>query len=349
MALPPDRLRLQRWTFLVLFAAAAYLFWLTAEPLWVPLFLGLLAAVGAYPAHKRFVARSPARAALSAALLTAGVLVATLATMAFVVTVVTSQLVVAARSAREHYQHGGTAELLGPTLSALLERVGLHPAELLQKLSQSFEALAGNAARVTGAVVITSLNSILIIIFAALTTYYLLREGAEITRWLVDALPLPDAQVWELVNNFRDVTRAMLLGTGATALYQGVIAFFGYWICSVPNPVLWASLTGVASLLPGIGTALVWAPMAIYLFAVGKVVRGLLMIAWGAVLVVGVADYVLRPRLLGSKVRMNELLVFIAIFGGIEAFGLLGLILGPIVTALLVSLTRIYLREYRPK
>jgi predicted PurR-regulated permease PerM len=176
-----------------------------------------------------------------------------------------------------------------------------------------------------------------------------LREGAEITDWLVTVLPLPDAQVRELVSNFRDVTQAMLLGTFATAFYQGGISFLGYVIAGVPNAILWASLTGVASLLPGIGTALVWAPLSIWLLATGRIVLGLVLLAWGTLLIVGIADYILRPRLLGSKVRMNELLVFIAIFGGIEAFGLLGLILGPIVTALFVSLIRIYQRDYRPR
>ncbi len=346
---PPERMRLQRWTFLALFAAAGYLFWRTAEPLWVPLFLGLLVAVGTFPLHKRIVARSPKRAALSAAGLTAAILIASLAVLGFVLAIVSTQLVQLARTASEHYKHGGTAELLGPKLHGFLARVGVDPETLVGKVAQAAEAAAGNVAHATGTLVAFSLGGVVVVVFAALTSYYLLREGEEITAWLVDVLPLPDGQVWELVRNFRDVTQAMLLGTGVTALYQGVISVIGYWVLGVPNPGLWASLTAVASLLPGIGTALVWAPLSIWLLATSAIGRGLGLIAWGMVLVVGVADYVLRPRLLGTKVKMNELLVFIAIFGGIEAFGLLGLILGPIVTAVFVALVRIYQREYRPR
>jgi predicted PurR-regulated permease PerM len=117
----------------------------------------------------------------------------------------------------------------------------------------------------------------------------------------------------------------------------------------VPDAIVWASLTGVASLLPGIGTLLVWVPVGGYLLASGSIGKGIGLLAWGSVVIVLVADYVLRPWLVKAKLRMNDLLVFIAIFGGIEAFGVVGLILGPIFVALFVSLLRIYQREYRPR
>jgi len=349
MVVPPERARLQRWTFLVLFIFSAYLFWRTAEPLWVPIFLGLLIAIGTYPLHRRLVARSPRRASLFAAALTAGVLLVSLATLGLVLAIVSSQLVSIGRSANEHFRHGGAAELLGPRLNAFLIRLHVDSGTILQVIGQAAEAAAGNVAHATGTILAASVGTLVALVFAALTSFYLLREGAEITSWFVRIVPLPDGQVWELVRNFRDVTRAMLLGTGATALYQGIISFLGYWVLGVPNPLLFASLTAVASLLPGIGTALIWAPLSIWLLVSGGIGRGLALLVWSALSVVGVADYVLRPRLLGNKVKMNDLLVLIALFGGIEAFGLLGLILGPIVVALFVALVRIYEREYRPR
>jgi predicted PurR-regulated permease PerM len=348
MTEPPDRVRLQRWTFLVLFAFSGWLFWRTAAPLFVPLFLGILVAIGVRPLYVRLVARSPRREAAVAAGLTAAVLLIGIGVLAFLLTVVSAELVSFARSALEHYKHGGTRELLGPRLSALLQSAGGEPESVLKRVAQSAEAAAGRLAELTGTIVVTSLNGLVVLIFTALTSYYLLREGGRILDWLVGALPLPPEQVLELAKDFRDVTQAMLLGTGATAVYQGVIAFVGYLIFQVPSPLLWAALTGVASLLPGVGTTLVWAPIAIWLVATGHIGLALGVVAWGVVLIVGVADYLLRPRLLGKKVRMNELLVFIAIFGGIEAFGLLGLILGPIFVALFVSFVRIYEREYKP-
>ena len=349
MSLPPDRISLQRWTFLVLFLASGYLFWRTAEPLWVPLFMGVLVAVGCFPIYQRLVKRSPAREALVAMTLTGAVLLAAMGIIAFVFTVVSQQILVFARASLDHYRHGGVNELFGPAISARLTQFGGQPDEVIAKISASLEAVAGNLAKVTGTVLAFSANGLVFTIFAALTAYYLLREGKEITAWFIKVLPLPDSQVTELVQNFRDTTQAMLLGTGVTAVYQGTIAFFIYWIFGVSNPLLWASLTGVASLLPGVGTALVWAPISAFMIINGSIWRGVGISLASMILVIGVADYVIRPKLLGTKVRMNELLVFIAIFGGIEAFGLLGLILGPIFVALFVSLVRIYEREYKPR
>ena len=104
----------------------------------------------------------------------------------------------------------------------------------------------------------------------------------------------------------------------------------------------------MASILPGVGTALVWVPVSIVVLASHRVAQGLGLFAWGALVIVFVADYILRPKLVGTKMRMNDLLVFIAIFGGVEAFGILGVVVGPIAVALFLSLIRIYQREYRP-
>jgi predicted PurR-regulated permease PerM len=344
-----DRLRMQRWTFLILFGFAAYLFWLIVQTLWVPLFLGVLIAVGTHPLHRRVAQRSPRRAALSAALITGLVLAISLALATFMTVVVLGQLVPTVRAAAEQYRHGGSEELLGLHLQAILTSLGQDPEQLRLHFISATDKFAANAAGMAGGLVAASLEGLLVVVFTAITSYYLLRKGERATAWMVDVLPMPDRQVRELVRNFREVTRAMLLGTGATALFQAVGAFLGYWVAGVPSPLVWGSLTGIASIVPGIGTALVWGPVIAWLLATGHVVRGLLLAVWVALVVVGVADYVLRPRLLGSKGRMDDLLVFIAIFGGIQAFGLLGLILGPIVTALLVALVRIYRRDYRPK
>ena len=162
-------------------------------------------------------------------------------------------------------------------------------------------------------------------------------------------VPLPNGQVEEIVRDVRDVMRAMLLSTGMLALYQGVAAGIGYWIFGVDSPLVWASLTGLASILPAVGTALVWAPVGIAVMAMGHFGKGVGILLWSTVLVVIVADYVLRPRLVGTRIKMNDLLIFIAIFGGIEAFGILGIVLGPIAVAVLLALLRIYQRDYRPE
>jgi predicted PurR-regulated permease PerM len=344
-----ERGSLQHWTFLALFGLSVYLFWLLVQPLWVPLFLGMLIAMGAHPLHQRLVRHFPGRQTLSAAVLTGLVLFVALALGGFLTVVGLRQLIDLARDVSSHYRHGGSAEVLGERLQGLLTSLGQDPEKIRQELVSTTDDIAGNLAQTVSRLIAASLSGMIVIVLTAITGYYLLREGARQTEWLVRALPLPDEQVRELARNFRDVTKAMLLGTGVTSLYEATTAFLGYWIAGVPGPLVWGALTGVASVIPAVGTALILVPIAIWLMANGHLAAGVGVVIWGLVGMGGVANYVLRPKLLGSRMRMNDLLVFIALFGGVAAFGLLGVILGPIITALLVSLVHIYQRDYRPK
>lgn len=345
-----ERTRLQRSTFLVLFVFALYAFWRTLEPIWVPVLLGLVIAVGTYPVYekllKRFRGKHPG---LWAALLTAAVLIFALAVIAFLVLVVGHRVVQVVQEMAARYQNKGAAGLLGNEISGLLSRLGIEPRNLNQRLANALRDVATWLGGTATTIVTGLFSAVFIFIFTALTSYYLLREGSEGTQWLVEMVPLPNGQVSQIVRDVRDVTRAMLFTTGLMTLYQGVTSGIGYWIFGVDSPILWASLTGIASILPALGTALVWAPICIVLFAMGHIARGIGVLCWSGLVVVFVADYILRPKLVGTRIRMNDLLVFVAIFGGIEAFGVLGIILGPIAVAILLSLLRIYENDYRPE
>ena len=345
-----ERTRLQRSTFLVLFALAAYAFWRTLEPIWVPVLLGLVIAVGVHPIHEKLLQRLGGKhPGLPAALLTAAVMVLALAVIAFMVFVVGDRLLQFVQEFSANYEKKGAAGMLGPNVSHLLSRFGMRPAELNTRIGETVRDLATFLGKAATSVVAGLVSAIFIFIFTALTSYYLLREGTDGTSWLVEIVPLPDGQVAEIVRDVRDVMRAILFSTGIMSLYQAVTAGIGYWIFGVDSPVVWASLTGVASILPAVGTALVWVPVGIVKILMGHVTQGIGILLWGGLVVVFVADYILRPKLVGTRIRMSDLLVFIAIFGGIEAFGILGLILGPIAVAILLSLVRIYQRDYRPE
>ena len=347
---PLERTRLQRSTFTVLFVMAAYLFWRTLEPIWVPVFLGLVIAVGLYPLQarllKRFGGKHPG---LPAAILTASVMVFALGVAAFLILVVGHRVLQLAQDLSQRYRQRGAPGVLGRDLTGLLTRLGLQPDDLHQRLADSFQEIASFMGHGATSLLTGLFAVIFIFIFTALTSYYLLREGEDGTSWLVEVVPLPNGQVAQIVRDVRDVTRAMVVSTGVMMLYQGVTAGLGYWIFKVDSPLVWASLTGLASIFPAVGTAIVWIPVGIAMFATGHPGAGIGVLAWGTFVVVFVADYILRPKLVGAKMKMNDLLVFIAIFGGIEAFGILGLVLGPIAVAVLLSLIRIYQQEYRPE
>src|SRR6266850_171830 len=315
-----ERTRLQRATFLVLFALAVYAFWRTIEPIWVPVFLGLVIAIAVYPIHEKLLRK-----------------------------LVGHRVVQLVQAFAARYEKEGAAGLLGTDLNALLSRVGLQPDDVNQRIVETARDFAAFLGKGATSLVAGLFSAVFIFIFTAITSYYLLREGKEGAWWLVEMVPLPNGQVAEIVSDVRDVTRAMLFSTGVMSLYQAITAGIGYWLFGVDSPLVWASLTGIASILPAVGTALVWVPVGIVVIALGHPAQGIGILLWSGVVVVFVADYILRPKLVGTKIRMSDLLVFMAIFGGIEAFGILGVILGPIAAAVLLSLLRIYQRDYRPE
>jgi predicted PurR-regulated permease PerM len=348
--MPLERSRLQRYTFLVLFALALYAFWRTIEPIWVPVFLGMIIAVGVHPMHEKLLKRlGGKRPGIAAAMSTMVVMIFVVGLLAFLLLVVGHRVIGLAQDISTRYQDKGAMGLLGHDVTGLLGRMGLQRDDIRQRVAQAAAAVAEMLSHGATSIVTGLFSVIFVFTFTAITSYYFLREGRDGTHWLVEIIPLPNGQVAQIVDDVRDVTRAMLMSTGVMSAYQAVVAGIGYWLLGVDSPLVWASLTGIASILPAVGTALVWAPIGVVLMASGHLYKGIGVLLWGLFAVVFVADYVLRPRLVGTRIKMSELLVFCAIFGGIEAFGILGLVLGPIAVAVLLSLIRIYQREYRPE
>ncbi len=135
-----------------------------------------------------------------------------------------------------------------------------------------------------------------------------------------------------------------MTGTVATGIAQGTLAAIGYAITGVPDPIFFGIVTAFASLLPAVGTLLVWVPAGLYLIATGHLGKGIVEFLWGSLIVVGLSDYVLRPRLVRDE-SMPALLVFISLFGGIEALGLAGLIVGPLIMGLALAVLRLYAQQ----
>ena len=121
-----------------------------------------------------------------------------------------------------------------------------------------------------------------------------------------------------------------------------------FWILGIPSPILWAVLMAFVCMIPLAGSFLVWLPLAIYLIATGHWTKAIILIIWGA-LVISTIDNLLRPKLVGSQTRLHELLVFFAVLGGISVFGLLGIVLGPVVLAITLGLLQTFqVREELP-
>ena len=170
--------------------------------------------------------------------------------------------------------------------------------------------------------------------------YFLLRDGDRLGGKLKAAVPLRPDMRDALFNHFVIVVRATMKGTVVVAVIQGFLGGLIFWILGVEGALLWGLVMGFFSLVPAVGTAIVWVPVAIYLLVTGQVVEGAILGAFG-VFVIGLVDNLLRPILVGQDTRMPDFLVLIATLAGIELFGLNGFIVGPMIAALFLAVWNI--------
>ena len=173
------------------------------------------------------------------------------------------------------------------------------------------------------------------------TMFFFLMDGDKLLSKILYYIPLQDQDERRLLERFTSVTRATLKGTAVIGVMQGGLAGLGFWVTGIPSAVFWGTIMAVLSIIPGIGTALVWGPAAIILAVSGHYIKAIGLTLF-CVIVVGSLDNFLRPRLVGKDTQMHELLILFGTLGGIALFGVLGIIIGPIVAALFVTVWEIY-------
>ncbi len=163
--------------------------------------------------------------------------------------------------------------------------------------------------------------------------YFMLRDGEQLAARLTQAVPLETQHTERLLGQFATVVRATVKGNVVIAIVQGALGGAAFAALGIPGALLWGTLMTLLSLLPAVGAALVWAPVAIWMFMTGQLGSAAALTAWG-VLVIGLIDNVLRPILVGKDTRLPDYLVLLATLGGISAFGLNGFVIGPVIAAM---------------
>ncbi|WP_404339771.1 AI-2E family transporter [Sphingomonas sp. MMS12-HWE2-04] len=221
-------------------------------------------------------------------------------------------------------------------LQTLLDSYGLGSFELAQaRISQ---ALGNSASSLAGRALSIGANaaSFLLVFGVGLyVTYFLLRDGERIGPAIVRALPLEPAVAERLTDKFVAVVRATIKGSGVVALVQGALGAITFWIVGLPAALLWGMLMAIAALLPAIGPAIIWAPVAVYLLATGELWQAVVVTVSG-VLIIGLADNILRPMLVGRDTGIPDWLVLVTTLGGIDLLGLSGIVVGPVAGALFI-------------
>ena len=232
---------------------------------------------------------------------------------------------------------------VGPELERLLSLAIEDPAALRQQVLQWLKPLQEGSLKLIGDIGATAFK----FGFAVLSAFFFYRDGEQLldqTRRLL--LGVLGARAESYLTAIGDTTRAVLYGLVLTALLQGALAGAGYWAAGVQTPILLGVVTAVLALIP-FGTPLVWGAVSLWLFLTGEVLQAAGLAAWGG-LVVSQIDNLFRPLVISSSTRIPYVLVLFAVLGGIAAFGLVGLFLGPIVIAVLLAVWREWLIEHAP-
>jgi predicted PurR-regulated permease PerM len=221
--------------------------------------------------------------------------------------------------------------------SKILDRLGVtHVSDIQNALAAILKE--GSQFIATQAVVVGmgTANFFISLFIMLYLLFFLLRDGAGLYKRISKAVPLQRDQKQALFQKFAIVVRAMIKGTIFVAIIQGTLGGLIFWTLGIHAPVLWGVMMALLSLLPAVGAAVVWFPVAIYLLATGSVWQGIVLLAFGAG-VIGLVDNVLRPYLVGKDTRMPDYIVLISTLGGIVTFGLSGFVLGPLIAAMFIA------------
>jgi len=223
-----------------------------------------------------------------------------------------------------------------------LDRFGL--ADLVEVQRKLVDALGRSSQALTSRVVTIGQNTLEFVVNLFVMLYllfFLLRDGKTLAAQAARALPLEKPHTQRLLAQFATVVRATVKGNVVVALVQGTLGGLAFWVLDINGALLWGALMALLSLLPAVGAAMVWGPVAVYLLSKGSLWPAVGLTAWG-VLVIGLVDNVLRPILVGKETRLPDYLVLIATLGGLAAFGLNGFVIGPVIAAIFLATWEIF-------
>ena len=355
--LPPEArepVRRMRITFALLFLLAVGLATYVVWPFRAPLILAAVLASVLQTPFRWMVRLARGRRAVAGAATTLTLLVVLIGPLAAIIAFATGQVIKGLAFVRDELGIENVAQLrhgdLSPRAEELLDRLlgALHVSrvqlgDLAHRASTAAEGGVSKIVESSGRA--TFHTAIMLIAF-----YFLLIEGSRIADYLRRVSPLETRQTRDLLDEFRAVSRASILGTTAAALFQALAATLGYFITGVPHAVFFGLCTLIASFIPVVGTLLVWLPATAFLWLAGHHALAIVLLVWCLVLVVG-GEHVGKPLMLryvlGGQQEMHTGIVFLALLGGLEMFGLIGLVLGPLVFAFLLAMLRIYERDFR--
>jgi len=332
-----DRSEQARWLILLAcMAGALYVCWLMLEPFVSVLLWAAVLALTFAPVHARILRRTK-RPNLGAALATLLVVFVIGVPLGLLTWAIVREIVPAIGMVQVAF-----AELLdpasprtGPVMRWLGEHVDLPHVRL--QIVEKLGAMSSEIARWSMGFVGDVLRTFIQSLFVVFVLFYLFRDGKIVRQALAGAIPLRSRETRMILGRVREVVGASVNGVLVIAAIQGTLGGVAFAALGLPSAILWGTAMVFLSLIPVAGAFMVWIPAAIYLAVTGAWIKALLL-TLGGVFVISLVDNFLRPRLVGKRAKLHELFIFFAVLGGLQVFGLIGLVLGPVVLAIALSL-----------
>jgi predicted PurR-regulated permease PerM len=334
--------RLQRAVFLTLLAAVSAAFAWVLTPFFGAVFWAVVLALLFAPLQRRVLARVGQRRNLATLLTLVVILLVVCLPLALISVNLVSEIIgitQRVRSGQIDFNAYGQQMLhaLPGWVRHGLEQLGLtSPSGVFDKISGALTQGGQFLAARTITIGQNTFQFLVGFVVMLYLLYFLLRDGADLTALLRRSIPLGQAQTHYLLDKFATVVRATVKGNIFIALLQGVLGGIAFAVLGIQGAVFWGVVMAFLSLLPAVGAALVWAPVAVYLLATGSIWQGAALLFWGVV-VISLTDSLLRPLLVGKNTRMPDYLVLVSTLGGMSLFGINGFVIGPTIAALFIA------------
>lgn len=327
---------------LVVFISAVFLSMIRS--FLMAIFLAGIFAALVRPVYRRLVGLLHGRRSVASVLTLVLVVIVVLLPLGLLTGVVTGQAIKVSQSAMPWVkaqidQPGALSEFLASV--PYYGKIAPHSALIMRKAGELVGYISQFLINNLSAATMGAVNFLFLLFTWLYTMYFFLIDGELLLEKILYYLPLKDHDEQQMLERFTSVTRATLKGTAVIGMLQGGLAGVAFWAVGIPSAAFWGAIMVVLSIIPSVGTAIVWVPAAVILGLGGAVGKALGLFVFCAV-VVGSVDNLLRPILVGKDTQMHELMIFFGTLGGIFMFGMVGVIIGPIIAALFVTIWEIY-------
>lgn len=342
----PDEVFYARTFALITLFILGFLLYEILIPFFAPLAWALFIAFLLYPAHVWLAHKLHGRAGLSAALLTLATLLNLIGPLAALSAAfadqVTDLLKYAQQLAADHktseFSDLNNVPVLGSVLGWLQQTFGFSLAQIRGWAVETARTVLQSLGSLGGKIFIGAVGTVIGFILTMFLLFFAIRDGQQMLATLRALIPTSEVNKARLFGHLAAVTRAMVYGTGVTAMAQGALIAIGFAIVGLPSPIVFGVLAALFALVPLAGTPVIWVPAVLVLMAQQRWGAAVFLLIWGVL--VSTIDNFLRPYLVAGRAPVGTLTVFIGVLGGVSAFGAIGLFLGPLVLALVIALIR---------